>query len=587
MAAGPADVSFLRGYPRLAGIVVQLNEFLIQNHPQTFGNGEIHPILPAKRSKVIHDNLWGTVRFTWRELALIDSPIMQRLRDIHQTGLAFHVYPSARHTRFEHSLGAATIASRIFDALLHRQRNEIRDIVKAVWGTEASDTSILRLKQELRLAALLHDVGHSLYSHTSELVYSRLTLLMEASKELSLFLGKEKGAGEVLSFCLALTPAVAQLLTRTEKKGLIGDHASDDYDGQISLENVALIIVGRSIHPFLQFLGDVVSSAFDADKLDYLLRDAQNAGLPLRYDLDRYLYDIRIANEVLPDDNGELQKLYTQVGARQVERRPGSAQTRYPYYETYRLRLSRRAMNVIEQIIICKMMLFSYIYHHAKVRASDGLLERLLRRRLQAWRARGDPDERNLDRFLKMTDATLQIGDSDEIDEITKDYQYRLINRLLPREVYSISGPSATHAQGELIQDFLIDLHDRDRRELIITELEDAIGSELLKLDPALGTTNEEAAARAGVWVDAPKPPKFEDVDEMVMGSRSAAGVPLAQLFPIREWTQAYEHYRYQVRIFAFSEYYDIAAAAAKAAMQRVLRISSDLFYENIRRTRR
>jgi len=586
MSSDDPVVDLLRAYPRLAAIVEQLNEFLIKNHPHIFGSAATHPILRAKRSKVIHDNLWGTVRFTWRELALVDSPIIQRLRDIHQTGLAFHVYPSARHTRFEHSLGAVTIASRIFDAVLHRQRNEIRDMVKALWKIEP-DFSILRLKQELRLAALLHDTGHSLYSHTSELVYETLVPLAEASKELSRFVGKQKGAGEVLSFCFALTPAISQLLERTKDKNLIGDRASDDYDGPIDLINVALIIVGRSVHPFLQFLGDIVSSAFDADKLDYLLRDAQNAGLPLRYDLDRYLYDVRIDREVLIDDEGELGKLYEMLPTPAIERKPATSQTRYPYFDTYRLRLSRRAMNVIEQIIICKMMLFSYIYHHPKVRASDGLLERLLRRRVAKWRADGETDEIVLGRFLKMTDAALQFEESGH-DEITRDYQYRLQNRLLPREIYSISGPSATHAEGLLIQDFLIDLHDRERRQKLIDDLEQCIGRELLKIDSSLGSSAAEAIARAGVWVDAPKPPKFEDVDEMIMGARStAAGVPLAQLFPIREWTHAYEHYRYQVRIFAFSRYFDDAAAAAKAAMQQILGISSDQFYNNIRRARR
>jgi HD superfamily phosphohydrolase len=288
---------------------------------------------------------------------------------------------------------------------------------------------------------------------------------------LSSFLGKEKGAGEVLSFCFALAPSVARLLAQTEKKGLLGDRASDDYDGPISLINVALIIVGRSIHPFLQFLGDIVSSAFDADKLDYLLRDANNAGLPLRYDLDRYLYDVRIEKEILPDDTSELEKLYEQVKAPAIIRRNATAQIRYPYYETYRLRLSRRAMNVIEQIIICKMMLFSYIYHHPKVRASDGLLERLLRRRLERWRASGETEDQSLGRFLKMTDSTLWLEGSDGDDEIAKNYQYRLINRLLPREVYSISGPSATHAERLLIQDFLIDLHDRQHRDALIGDL--------------------------------------------------------------------------------------------------------------------
>jgi HD superfamily phosphohydrolase len=569
MATDDYAVDLLRGYPRLAGIVTQLNQFLIQNHPNTFGSRQSHPVLRAKRSKVIHDNLWGTVRFTWRELALIDSPIIQRLRDIHQTGLAFNVYPSARHTRFEHSLGAVTIASRVFDALLHRQRNEVRDVVKVLWRDTDQDLSILRLKQELRLAALLHDTGHSLYSHTSELVYEKLSPLADASKELSLFVGKQKGAGEVLSFCFALTPVVAQLLARTEVKGLIGDSASDDYEGAIDLKNVALIIVGRSSHPFLQFLGDIVSSAFDADKLDYLLRDATNAGLPLRYDLDRYLYDVRIGREVLPDDAGELERLYSQLNASVLERKSPNAQTRYPYYETYRLRLSRRAMNVIEQIIICKMMLFSYIYHHPKARAADGLAERLLRRMVANWRANGESDEQILARFLKMTDASLQIERGEGDDDVTMDYRYRLTNRLLPREVYSISGPSATHAQGALIQDFLINLHDKGQREALIGKLEESIGSELIRLNAKLGTSPLEAAARAGIWVDAPKPPKFEDVDEMIMGARSAVGVPLAQLFPIREWTQAYEHYRYQVRIFAFSEFFESATAAARMPCRR------------------
>jgi uncharacterized protein len=88
------------------------------------------------------------------------------------------------NTRFKHSLGAVNIASRVFDALLHRQRNEVRDVVKVLWRDTDQDLSILRLKQELRLAALLHDTGHSLYSHTSELVYEKLSPLADASKEL-------------------------------------------------------------------------------------------------------------------------------------------------------------------------------------------------------------------------------------------------------------------------------------------------------------------------------------------------------------------------------------------------------------------
>lgn len=104
MGAAPG-AAFLAGYPNLARVVEHLNQYLVEKHPTVFGGTASHPVLPSKRSKVIHDSLWGTVRFSWREMALIDSPIMQRLRDVHQTGLAYYVYPSAQHSRFEHSLG--------------------------------------------------------------------------------------------------------------------------------------------------------------------------------------------------------------------------------------------------------------------------------------------------------------------------------------------------------------------------------------------------------------------------------------------------------------------------------------------------
>ena len=95
----------LESYPALKSVVETLDEYLQTAHPSYFGPEPIHPVLPLKRAKVLHDNLWGTNAFSWRELALIDSPIIQRLRDIHQVGLALQTYMCARHSRFEHSIG--------------------------------------------------------------------------------------------------------------------------------------------------------------------------------------------------------------------------------------------------------------------------------------------------------------------------------------------------------------------------------------------------------------------------------------------------------------------------------------------------
>lgn len=512
----------LAGYPTLSRLTSELDSYLSDAYPDFFGSSPKHPVLALKPSKVIHDNLWGTNRFSWRELALIDSPLIQRLRDIHQVGLAFYVYPSAKHTRFEHCLGVVTLSSRIFDALLKRP-GDIQDIMRAAYPGEDIDNSIRRLRAELRLAALLHDTGHSLFSHTSELVYEKLTLMRDASKELSRITAKEKGAGEVISFCLTQTNAVRQLIERARSR-VKGVPFGEDFDGELDLANIALMIVGRSRHPYLQFLGDIVSSAFDSDKLDYLLRDAKAAGLPLRYDMDRYLYSVRLEKDILADDKGELQALYTSTVANNLERKEAGPGRRFPHYQTYRLRLPKEAMNTIEQMIICKMMLFSYLYHHPKVRAAEGLLARALDQMVDHWHKSGESEEKILRRFMTMTDSSLR-GEllKNAPNSLIRENFYRLANRLLPREVYRLSGTSGSHAQSSLLKNFLTGLQDRSRRSALAKSLEEAIGEELLKIDKSLGDDPEEALLRAGVWLDVPKPPKFEDIDEIVV----SGGVPI------------------------------------------------------------
>lgn len=117
--------------------------------------------------------------------------------------------------------------------------------------------------------------------------------------------------------------------------------------------------------------------------------------------------------------------------------------------------------------------------------------------------------------------------------------------------------------------------------------MEQAIGESLIQIDPSLGDNPQQALLKAGVWFDVPKVPKFEDIHDLVSGKGSGtSGVPLVQLFPIDEWTQAYTHYRYYVRIYAFSEYWDKVQIAAKKAMQKIIKIESDSFYEKAKRTR-
>src|SRR5438876_9585927 len=136
----------LQDCPTLARIVGRLDRYLQATFPDFFGEEAHHPFLRVRPYKVIHDSLWGTNRFSWRELVLIDSPLFQRLRGIHQTGLAHYVYPSARHSRFEHSLGVATVASRAFDALQQRNQKRFHDIARAL-DKENPEDALVRLRE--------------------------------------------------------------------------------------------------------------------------------------------------------------------------------------------------------------------------------------------------------------------------------------------------------------------------------------------------------------------------------------------------------------------------------------------------------
>src|SRR5205814_450138 len=148
-------------------------------------------------------------------------------------------------------------------SLYERQRGRVRDIVKAVLPKEDSrgkegyeqkiSDAVARLRLELRLAALLHDTGHSLFSHASEMVFQDIPLVQMASDDITRIVGKRKGAGEALAFAIAISDSVNSLLTRGRRR-LLGDATSEEYEGEIDLINIALLIVGRSRHPFLQFL---------------------------------------------------------------------------------------------------------------------------------------------------------------------------------------------------------------------------------------------------------------------------------------------------------------------------------------------
>jgi HD superfamily phosphohydrolase len=104
----------------------------------------------VRDSRHIRDPIHGFIELTPREVDIVDSQVFQRLRRIKQLAFTYLVYPGALHTRFEHSLGVCHIASKMADKL----------------GCDESE------KEIVRLASLVHDLGHGPFSHLSEYVLS-------------------------------------------------------------------------------------------------------------------------------------------------------------------------------------------------------------------------------------------------------------------------------------------------------------------------------------------------------------------------------------------------------------------------------
>jgi len=192
---------------------------------------KIRKWLPAM--KTIRDAVHGDIRLSNDELRFVDTAPFQRLRGIKQLGTSSLVYPSAVHTRFEHSLGTAWLTKRLIESLA---RNGHR------FDEEDAQTAVL--------AALLHDVTHVPFGHTFE---DERRLLEKHDRD-----------PERLRYFLEETELASIL-----KSHPLGERVKDLLAGQANTK------------PLLKQL---VTGTVCADLLDYLKRDAYHCGLHLAYD---------------------------------------------------------------------------------------------------------------------------------------------------------------------------------------------------------------------------------------------------------------------------------------------------------------
>jgi uncharacterized protein len=220
----------------------------------------------------------GFIELNEWETRIIDHPAFQRLRRIRQLAWTDYVYPSAMHTRFEHSLGVLHIASRLYDSIVSTSS----PILKSVFGY--NDLGLARDRQKLRLAALLHDVGHSPFSHGSEDLFPE-----RQSSEADT---RDGGRKQLLKPLKHEDYSIA--LVRDVFRAAIDDDEWNRRNYGITADEVASIIEGNPKAGPALFWRDLLSGQLDADRMDYLLRDSHHIGVSYgRYDLHRLVSTAR------------------------------------------------------------------------------------------------------------------------------------------------------------------------------------------------------------------------------------------------------------------------------------------------------
>lgn len=204
----------------------------------------------------IRDPVHGYVKMTELERELVDSPFIQRLRRIHQLAGSYLVYPGAIHTRFEHVVGTMHVAGQIAESL-----------------ALASDMDA-DMVQEVRVAALLHDVGHGPFSHMYEEVLP----------------GRDEKSHEDISQRIIMETSIRDILDRNG----------------FSPKKMSEFAVGRQ-RTKPPFMNEIIAGGLSADMMDYLPRDSYFTGVEYgKVDAQRVIDSLHVAEGHLVIDDAAL-----------------------------------------------------------------------------------------------------------------------------------------------------------------------------------------------------------------------------------------------------------------------------------------
>ena len=492
----------------------KIEEFVAEHLPD-------EPPKRKNRNKIIHECIWGTQLFDENEIILLDTPLLQRLRRIHQTGFAYYTFPTAVHSRFDHTLGTVTQCSRLAKELQTKQETK--------QGTLMKDLLI-----PLRLSALLHDCGHGIFSHTSEELYGLLDEMQEATKE-----GAEFGDG----------PKPHEILSSL----IVQSEPFKDYIEKVIPEcdtkQISEYIIGIADNSS-KYKAEILCSIFDGDKIDYIHRDAHFSGLPLEIDLDRLWYGI----DIMPITIGGV--------------------------EYQKLSISHSATEPLEQMMFHRTMLFLTLYQHQKVRACDcmfkGIVEYIRNTGLGVRMGHRTVTFNNIEDFLWGTDDEFFVIGLDSKDTNLRRLMDDLLERRLFHRVLAISSRTIDDPDGPGYAD-LMKYRDETSPESYryLRSLAEEICREAVK--KRLNVLPEQ------IWIDLPANVEAgKDAEDAFVHVVTEAAqdkspdkyefIRAMEIFPIDRWVRQIEMYKWQGSVFAPPEIQEEIALIAQQVIENRFR---------------
>ncbi len=336
----------------------------------------------------IRDPLHGSIYYSESEVAVLDTPEYQRLRAIKQLGFAEFSFPGGTHNRYLHSVGVCHLAGQCFDAIF-RVYPFSRPSVKT------------RFRQVLRLAALLHDVGHGPLSHTTEQVMPPLQDLQvavyetQASASAEMVMNRNRRAThEDYTIKYVTDSNIAETLRRNFSD-IDPLYVACLIDKSLHCPDDFFIDSGVDFRPILSQL---VSSELDVDRMDYLERDSYFCGTNYgRIDLHWLMQNMTF--------NRVAEKMY--------------------------LALNRRALYSFDDFLISRHHMHLMVYCHHKSIIYEEMLNR----------------------YLTSPDCTFVLPS--QIHEYTKYNDYKLHEHLA-----SVSNPWARRVAERKPYKVLIELHN-------------------------------------------------------------------------------------------------------------------------------